>query len=57
MKMGFFELRKKDKILKKAAEILKVEPKDLPRVLKRFLNEIDEANKKIQSSMKKNESS
>ncbi len=55
--MNFSELRKKDKILKKAAEIVRVEPKDLPRVLKRFLNEIEEANKKIQSSMQKKESS
>lgn len=53
--MNFSELRKKDKILKKAAEIVRVEPKDLPRVLKRFLNEIEDANKKIQRLMQKNE--
>ncbi len=36
------ELKSKEKILKRAAEILKVEEKDLPRVVDRFLREIKE---------------
>ena len=35
-KEEFYELKQKDKILRKAAEVLRVEPKDLPRVIKRF---------------------
>lgn len=40
------ELKKKEKLLKKAAEILRVEDKDLPRVIDRFLKEIEEMSKK-----------
>ncbi|MEM7821356.1 MAG: hypothetical protein QXX38_00885 [Candidatus Aenigmatarchaeota archaeon] len=41
------ELRKKEKILKEASAILKVEDKDLLRVIDRFKKEIDEMEKKI----------
>lgn len=36
------ELKRKEKLLKKAAEILRVEDKDLPRVVDRFLKDIEE---------------
>ncbi len=39
------ELKKKEKLLKKAAEILKVEEKDLPRIVDRFMKEIEEMDK------------
>ena len=39
-KKEFFELKKKEKLLKHAAEILRVEDKDLPKVVERFLKEI-----------------
>jgi hypothetical protein len=39
------ELRKDSLILKKAAEILGVEDKDLPRVIDRFAREIAEMKK------------
>ena len=39
-------LNEKEKILKKAAEILRVNGMDLPRVVDRFLKEIEEMNKK-----------
>ena len=39
------ELKEKEKLLKKAAEILRVEDKDLPRVIDRFLKEIEEMNR------------
>ncbi|MBI2084744.1 MAG: hypothetical protein HYT70_04010 [Candidatus Aenigmarchaeota archaeon] len=35
-------LKRKEKILKKAAEILRVEEKDLPRVIDRFMKEVEE---------------
>lgn len=41
----FLRLKKKEKILKEAADILRVEEKDLPRVLDRFLKEIAEMKK------------
>jgi len=41
------ELKQKDKILKKAAGILRVEGKDLPRVIERFQKEIKEMEKKL----------
>ncbi len=56
-KKEFYELKQKDKILRKAAEILRVEPKDLPRVIKRFLKEIEEMNEKIQRLTTTNKSS
>lgn len=40
-------LKKKSKILEKAAEILRVEEKDLPRVVERFQKEIEEMDKKL----------
>lgn len=39
-------LNEKEKILKKAAEILRVNDIDLPRVVDRFLKEIEEMSKK-----------
>jgi len=36
------ELEKKEKLLKQAAAVLRVEEKDLPRVVDRFLKEIEE---------------
>ena len=56
-KEEFYELKQKDKILRKAAEVLRVEPKDLPRVIKRFLKEIREMNEKIQRLITTNKSS
>ncbi len=44
-KKEFVELKKKEKLLKQAAEILHVEDKDLPRVVERFLKEIEEMKK------------
>ena len=41
------QLKKKEKLLKQSAEILKVEDKDLPRVIKRLLDEIEEMDKKL----------
>jgi predicted nucleic acid-binding Zn-ribbon protein len=43
----FNELRRKWEILKKAANILRVEDEDLLRVVERFLKEIKEMEKKI----------
>lgn len=43
------ELKKKGKLLSQAAEIVKVQEKDLPRVVKRFLDEIKEMDKKLKS--------
>lgn len=39
------ELKEKERLLKKAAETLRVEEKDLPRVVDRFLKEIEEMRK------------
>lgn len=41
------ELKKKAKILEKAAEILHVEEKDLPRVVERFQKEFKDMDDKI----------
>ena len=41
------KLKNKEKILRQAAESIKVQEKDLPRVVKRFLDELKEINKKI----------
>ena len=38
-------LSKKESILKKAAQILGVEDKDLPRVIDRFMKEIEQMQK------------
>ncbi|MBD3155638.1 MAG: hypothetical protein GF368_03205 [Candidatus Aenigmarchaeota archaeon] len=41
------ELKEKEKILKQASEVLRVEPEDLPRVIKRFLDERKEMKQKL----------
>lgn len=41
------ELKRKEKILKEAANILRVSEKDLPRVVDRFLREIKEMEDKL----------
>ena len=41
-KHEFLQLKKKEQLLKKSAEILRVEEKDLPRIIERFLREIEE---------------
>ncbi|MDI6798860.1 MAG: hypothetical protein QMD12_02595 [Candidatus Aenigmarchaeota archaeon] len=41
------ELKKKEKLVKEAASILRVEEKDLPRVVERFKKEIEEMEEKI----------
>lgn len=38
----FERLNEKEKLLRKAAEILNIPEKDLPRVVERFLKEIEE---------------
>ena len=43
------ELKKKEKLLSQAAEIVRVQEKDLPRVVRRFLDEIKEMDKKLKS--------
>jgi len=43
------DLKKKGRLLSEAAEILSVQEKDLPRVVKRFLNEIQEMDRKLKS--------
>lgn len=44
------ELLRKEKILKEASKILRVEDKDLPRVIERFLNEIKKFEEKLNKS-------
>ena len=41
------ELLKKDKVLREASKILRVKEEDLPRVIDRFLREIEEMKKKL----------
>jgi predicted nucleic acid-binding Zn-ribbon protein len=41
------ELKKKERLLNQSLETLRVEYKDLPRVVKRFLKEIEEMNEKL----------
>jgi len=43
------ELKNKGRLLSQAAEIVRVQEKDLPRVVKRFLDEIKEMDKKLKS--------
>ncbi len=43
------ELKRKEKLLKQASDIIKVEPQDLPRVIQRFVNEIKEMNEKLKN--------
>jgi len=42
------ELKRKEKLLKQALKVFKVEPKDLPRVISRFLREVNEMEKEIE---------
>jgi len=44
------KLKRKEKILKRAADILRVDEKDLPRVVERFLEEIEEMKNKLNSN-------
>lgn len=48
MNREFEELKRKYKILKEAAKILRVEDKDLPRVVERFKKELEEMKKSNQ---------
>ena len=43
------DLRKKEKLLKQAAESIKVQEKDLPRVVNRFLDELKEIEEKLKN--------
>jgi len=45
-------LKKKQKLLRQAAESIKVQEKDLPRVVKRFLDELKQFEKEIKSIKK-----
>ena len=49
MSSNFQALKNKEKMLKKAAEILRVNDVDLPKVVDRFLREIEEMNHKLAS--------
>jgi alanyl-tRNA synthetase len=40
-------LKNKQKLLTQAAEVLKVQEKDLPRVIKRFLDEVKEFDERL----------
>ena len=46
------ELKKKEKLLRQAAESIKVQEKDLPRVVKRFLDELKQFESEIKSIKK-----
>lgn len=41
------ELKRKEKLLKKASSVLRVEEKDLPRIIERFQKEIKEMEEKL----------
>lgn len=41
------KLMKKDRILREAAKILRVDPRDLPRVIERFKKEIKSMEAKL----------
>jgi len=41
------QLKNKEKLLKQSAEILHVDEKDVPRVLERFLKELEEIENKL----------
>lgn len=47
----FEALRKKERLLKKAAEVLHVNPEDLPRVIRRFKQETEEMEKAIKQAV------
>jgi len=42
-------LKKKENLLRQAAEFLKVQEIDLPRVVKRFLDEIEQMDNQLKS--------
>jgi alanyl-tRNA synthetase len=46
------QLKKKERILKEAAESIKVQEKDLPRVVKRFQDELKQFKNEIKSIKK-----
>ena len=46
------DLKKKEKLLRQAAESIKVQEKDLPRVVKRFLDELKQFENDIKNSKK-----
>ena len=46
------QLKKKEKIFRQAAESIKVQEKDLPRVVKRFLDELKQFENEIKSIKK-----
>ncbi len=46
-KEEFLALKNKERLLKQAAEILHVSEADLPRVVDRFLKEIEEMDKEL----------
>jgi alanyl-tRNA synthetase len=45
------ELKTKSKLLKQAADILRVDKKDVPRVTKRFMNELTEMEKSLKEKL------
>ena len=46
------ELKKKEKILRQTAESIKVQEKDLPRVVKRFLDELKQFENELKNIKK-----
>jgi hypothetical protein len=48
--MEIDELLEKEKILREASKILRVREEDLPRVIDRFLKEIEEMKEKLKFS-------
>jgi len=46
------ELKNKEKILKQAAESINIQEKDLPRVVKRFLDELKQFEEDIKNYKK-----
>jgi hypothetical protein len=47
MSADFKKLKEKERILKEAAEAIRVQEKDLPRVVARFKREIKEMDEKL----------
>ena len=45
----FLALKEKERLLKQAAEILRINDVDLPKVVDRFLKEIEEMNEKLKA--------
>lgn len=46
------ELKKKEKLLKQASDSINVQEKDLPRVVKRFLDEIKQFDDEVKAISK-----